>query len=438
MVRKSTTKWTRKYIPTKTEYVKKLYKVFEGRKRQREYMKTVYRRVFNETVNGIKIKRDLMVDVDTPVKADKVAQAYQEWEQKKQSAIQSELRRHSLDVSEDEFLDVVNMTVAELCERFKATNVQRSIAKKTYERRHYDIKNYIIPRLGDMKVKDVKPSNIKRWFDTVENASKKESLIWTLQPLFLHAIWLDVITDDEHPITKSIRDRVKTDLARYRHEKDVNKTERIFNTEEMLGFYEDIMNEKYELVEIWMGQAGMREAEAVAIKWMDIDFDKNELHIKRQLISSPKTVTGGTRWDNGKALSEESLKTASNKNRPRIVPLPNRAREILLTIPVDERDVDKYVTLNKFMQPMCPKNFARRHHSKMMKKYKYDFKPHELRKWFGSYHISIGVPIATVSRWMGHKNPAVTHSTYEKEIEDITKMYSLETENLFNKTVAAK
>ena len=159
MGRASTTKWKRKYIATKTMYVKKLYKVFEGRKRPKEYMSTVYRRVFNEEVNGIKITGDLMADVVTPVTAQTVATAHKEWEQKKEDAIKSELRRHSLDIPEDKFRDVENMTVAALCEELKSTNIQNGIAKKTYERRVYDTDNFVVPALGKMKVKDVKPSN---------------------------------------------------------------------------------------------------------------------------------------------------------------------------------------------------------------------------------------------------------------------------------------
>ena len=432
MARKSTTKYTRKYLPTKTMYVKKEYMVFDGRKRPREYVKTVYRRTFNETVNGIKITGDPRADVTTPVTAETIASAEKEWLQKKEAKIQSVLRRHSLDIPEDKFYDVENMTVAELSKAFKSTDVQNGIAKKTNERRHYDMDNYVLPRIGHMKVRDVKPSTIKRWFDTIQNPNKKQSLLWLLKPLFGYAIWLDVLTDDEHPLVQSIRDRVATQLARYKHEKSVDKVERVFNAEDMMGFYNDIMDEKYELVEIWMGQVGCRLAEAVAIKWMDIDFDKNEVHIRRQLISSPKTVTKGTRWDNEKSLSEETLKTASNQDRPRKVPLPTRAKTILMAIPVNDREDTEYITLNKNKAPMCPKNFSKRHHRRIMEQYGYDFKPHELRKWFGSYHISRGVPIATVSRRMGHKNPKVTMETYLKEIEDMQQVVSMETENIFN------
>ncbi len=103
-----------------------------------------------------------------------------------------------------------------------------------------------------------------------------------------------------------------------------------------------------------------------------------------------------------------------------------------MAIPVAERDEEKYITLNKNGEPMCPKNFSRRHHKRMMEKYGYDFKPHELRKWFGSYNISRGVPIAKVSRWMGHKNPKVTMESYLKEIEDMQDLVSYEADNIFS------
>ena len=46
----------------------------------------------------------------------------------------------------------------------------------------------------------------------------------------------------------------------------------------------------------------------------------------------------------------------------------------------------------------------------------------DLRKFFGSWHLGVNkTDIMTVSKWMGHRDPKVTFSTYAKVIEELEK-----------------
>ena len=56
----------------------------------------------------------------------------------------------------------------------------------------------------------------------------------------------------------------------------------------------------------------------------------------------------------------------------------------------------------------------------LMKRLGLSLKPHDLRKFFGSWHISQGkTDIMTVSKWMGHKDPSVTLKIYAKVISEM-------------------
>jgi integrase len=51
-----------------------------------------------------------------------------------------------------------------------------------------------------------------------------------------------------------------------------------------------------------------------------------------------------------------------------------------------------------------------------------ELKTHDLRKFFGSWHLGMNrTDIMTVSKWMGHRDPRVTLSTYAKVIEELEK-----------------
>ena len=48
--------------------------------------------------------------------------------------------------------------------------------------------------------------------------------------------------------------------------------------------------------------------------------------------------------------------------------------------------------------------------------------PQDLRKFFGSWHLGMNkTDIMTVSKWMCHRDPRVTLSTYAKVIEELEK-----------------
>jgi len=48
----------------------------------------------------------------------------------------------------------------------------------------------------------------------------------------------------------------------------------------------------------------------------------------------------------------------------------------------------------------------------------FKYKTHDLRKFFGSFHISKLTPIQLVSDWLGHAKVSTTYDHYAKVIEE--------------------
>jgi integrase len=126
-----------------------------------------------------------------------------------------------------------------------------------------------------------------------------------------------------------------------------------------------------DLVEL-LAYSGCRIAEANALKWADVDFEKNTLD-----------VTGGA---------------GGTKNYEcRTVPLTDALRALLLRLR-DERSPKSSDTINQI-------DSAKRCIATACRSLGYPhFTHHDFRHFFATTCIESGVDIPTVSRWLGHKD----------------------------------
>jgi integrase len=126
-----------------------------------------------------------------------------------------------------------------------------------------------------------------------------------------------------------------------------------------------------DLVEL-LAYSGCRIAEAAALTWSDVDFEKNTL-----------TVTGGDR---------------ETKNyESRIIPMTDALRALLLRLR-DERSPKPSDTVSQIES-------AKKSLATACRRLEYPhFTHHDLRHFFATTCIESGVDIPTVSRWLGYKD----------------------------------
>jgi integrase len=126
-----------------------------------------------------------------------------------------------------------------------------------------------------------------------------------------------------------------------------------------------------DMVEL-LAYSGCRIAEATALRWSDVDFDRNCL-----------TITGGE-------IGTKNLET-------RTIPMTSALRELLTRMKTDRGDqpgthVTKTKDAKKCLQTACRKLEIPH------------FTHHDFRHFFATTCIESGVDIPTVSRWLGHKD----------------------------------
>ena len=166
-----------------------------------------------------------------------------------------------------------------------------------------------------------------------------------------------------------------------------------------------------------LGSLGLRRGEALALRWSDYDPDKLTLSITK----SRKKV--------GTSIIESSTKTARSV---RTLPVPkavatvlesHKARQIqeveyLLSLGI--RAESGYMFLSEYGKPLDPDNT-----SKAFKRFAReaglgDRHVHELRHLSASLLLARGVPMAEISRILGHSSSRVTDEVYSHlSVEDL-------------------
>ena len=125
------------------------------------------------------------------------------------------------------------------------------------------------------------------------------------------------------------------------------------------------------LVEL-LAYSGCRIAEAAALTWADVDFEKNTI-----------TVTGGD--------------TGTKNYEPRVIPMTDALRVLLQRLkqernPAPSDTISQIDSAKKSLGNAC-----------LCLGYPH-FTHHDLRHFFATTCIESGVDIPTVSRWLGHKD----------------------------------
>lgn len=158
---------------------------------------------------------------------------------------------------------------------------------------------------------------------------------------------------------------------------------------------------------------GIRNAELHGLRWSDIDFDNNVLHVRRNRLYSQEF-----------GIYEKEPKT---KTSIRDIPMPSSLVDDLKKYKnwfrladdhFDEKLDEYYLAVGIDRQPLYPQTMG---HWLTKLETKHGFKHvtcHGLRHTYCSLLLSQNVPIQTVSKYMGHSDSTVTLEVYSHFIPD--------------------
>lgn len=280
-----------------------------------------------------------------------------------------------------------SMLVADWSKEWMRTYKKGSCDDKTYKDYQHRLDEYILPVIGKIKLKDVKPVHLQNIMQNVSSMSQSR-----IDKMYQCLCQMFTVAENNDLLTKSpTRGLVKPKGTKGSH-RSITDQER----EIILKVAE---NHKYGLWVKIMLYCGLRTGETVRIKMMHFDFDKKLLFVD------------GTKTSNAK----------------RYVPVPD---EILEEIKSLNKDPFEYLFTNETGRQVQPhnrgrmwKSFKKAMHVEMGGKlYRGsivppcmvadDLVPYCLRHTFCTDLQDAGVPINVAKELMGHSDISLTASIY--------------------------
>jgi integrase len=155
-------------------------------------------------------------------------------------------------------------------------------------------------------------------------------------------------------------------------------------------------------------KTGMRQAELLGLKWMDLDWTSGVLHVRRQVqridgkgfvFCEPKTKTGRRSIQLGEA-SLQMLRRQLEKQRREKAGAGGHWNE------------NDLIFASSVGTPTELRNLLREYKKVLLKAGLPEIRFHDLRHTAASIMLKHNIPVFTVSRILGHSKPSVTLDIY--------------------------
>jgi integrase len=276
--------------------------------------------------------------------------------------------------------------------------VQTSLRPKTAHQYEKIINNYIIPGVGKLRVKDLRPETVDAFYQKQLRAEVGVRTVRYIHSV-LHvglekAVKLGLV--GRNPVDGATPPRLNNNEMLVLDETQV--------TQFLLGAQENRNKALFHLAV----KTGMRQGELLGLKWVDLDWVSGYLQVRRQVqridgkgfvFCEPKTKAGRRTIQ----LGETMLQTLREHIRDQ------RLEKMAAGVRWKENDLIFPSTIGT---PLDLRNLLRDFKEILEKAGLPEIRFHDLRHSAASIMLKHNIPVLTVSRILGHSKPSVTLDIY--------------------------
>ena len=293
---------------------------------------------------------------------------------------------------------------------YKKPNLRHSTwsVYEGHTRNHFDEFNLI-------KINRVTTAKVEKWITARHNegmniATIKKILV-TLGQIMAYAVRHGYV--DYNPARDAERPRGNG-------ESEESKI-RVLTPAEINSFLEAEKDMKYRTLFMLALFSGARQGELLGLKWSDVDWENNQIHIQRtfnnQRWYSTKTDASNRKIDLGPAMMKE-------------------LKEWKLACPPNDLDL---IFPNEAGQPINHNNLVKRYFEPALKKVGIEkIRFHDLRHTYASLLIEQGENIKYIQVQLGHSSPTVTLNVYAHLMKPVNQEAASRLENTIFETNGSK
>lgn len=291
-------------------------------------------------------------------------------------------------------------TIDEYQKKWQAELEKTDLKRSTKESYAYLLKKHVVPAFGTERLDAIDYSSLKAWVIEQSDKYSKDSV--RLMLAVLRTMLQEAVNEGILPVNPVMK------LGKfYRSARKIKEKVDPFTIEELHQLEarcREKFPEHYSFI-LCMARTGMRIGEATALQWIDIDFSKNYILVRRNIphhrqVETTKTVASQRKVDMSPELAEELRRLRTERKK--------QAFSDGKTF-----DMESWVFPNEDGSPIHYTNFLRRVWHKVQDKAQVRRRtPHDLRHTWASHMLAGGADLAYVSAQLGHANPSITLRIY--------------------------
>jgi len=317
------------------------------------------------------------------------------------------------------------MTLAEWLDFYMLEYKKQYVKPTTYNNYTVKVKNHIKPAIGHYKLKALRQDIIQKFVNSLSAKGLAPSTVIDVFKVLNNALETAV---DDGLIVRNVANRVKLP-------KTTKPQITVLTQEQQNAFVEQAKVTYMGVVYIFDLCTGMRLGELLGLKWQDIDFEQNQLHIKR-IIRKVKDP------DNPEEHWHLEFGTPKTPTSERIIPLNETAIKVLADVwAQQEKNKEKASTAyedndlvfcTQLGRPLDPTNMRRTCYSICAKIGVSNFHPHCLRHTFATRGAENNVDVRVMQKFLGHATIKETADTYTHVLNDLKQSEILKLDSAVN------
>ncbi len=279
-------------------------------------------------------------------------------------------------------------------------NIESTLRPNTIRQYRIVTELYIIPGLGNIKLKDLKPEHIQHRYNEMVRQGKGLRTIQVTHAVIHRALELAVKLGiiSRNPDDATSPPRPKQKEMQFL---DQSQVQQLLITARM-------KNDPYSHLYHLAVSTGMRQAELLGLMWPDLDWEKKTLQIQRQLtlkkgggfeLSTPKTKAGKRTIILGQASLESLRKHQQEQfNLMKKAEKKWQENDLIFTTSIGT-SIDKYNLIKTFKKLLKDAGLP-------------NIRFHDLRHTAATMMLNNGIPVIVVSKRLGHSKPSITLDVY--------------------------
>lgn len=281
--------------------------------------------------------------------------------------------------------------------------VKPKVKLSTYETQQYHAEHYIIPAIGSIRLRRLKPDHIQKCLNDLLERGLARGTVRQFRKLLIAAFNSAIKTGRQITTNPALA----TEIAKA-DDDDEGELQR-FTADEANRLLTALLGHRLYLLYLLALRYGLRQAELIGLRWTDIDLNKRTIYIRTQVHrkkreirrTAPKGKSRRTVIIDGSiaALIAQHAKNQQDE-RNHVINSGGDWHEHGLVFP-SERGTPLFA------------HALRAHYLKALGRAKLPALTfHALRHTAACLMLENGVPLADVSEILGHSSPAITARYY--------------------------